>query len=46
MGFFSRFFSDDPGVADAPVIDDNATDSLSEPVLCDFTLTLMETGKF
>jgi hypothetical protein len=45
MGLFSSFFSDEPGAADAPIIDDNSNGTPAEPALCDFALILMETGK-
>lgn len=45
MGFFSRFFSDEPGAADAPIIVDNGTNNLPYEALNNFAMTLMETGK-
>jgi hypothetical protein len=45
MGFFSRFFSDEPGFADAPVIDaDDPVESSVSPLI-DYALAIMETGK-
>jgi hypothetical protein len=45
MWFFSKFFSDEPGSADAPVIEsDDSPESQQAPVI-DYVLAMMETGK-
>lgn len=45
MGFFSRFFSEEAGVCDAPVIADDESSGGTEPVAFDYLLAMMETGK-
>lgn len=45
MGFFSRFFSDEAGAADAPVVSEKDSFQEADPVAFDYLLAMMETGK-
>lgn len=45
MGFFSRFFSDEPGTADAPVIESDGRPEYEQATTIDYVLVMMETGK-
>lgn len=45
MGFFSKFFSDDAGAADAPVITSADDSTPVASLMLDCAVALMETGK-
>jgi len=45
MGAFARFFSDDAGDEDAPIVPDENSTEESRVVPFDYLLAMMETGK-
>jgi hypothetical protein len=45
MGFFSKFFSGEPGLADAPAIESDVIPDTPQPPVIDYVMAMMETGK-